>query len=76
MTTTGGVTKGILIFSCAYFLFVLFVQAATGQTAMAVFMLVGFLVPLSFVICGYMQDKKDRKQSQGTSIPETGSDPE
>jgi hypothetical protein len=60
MTTTGGVAKGILIFSCAYFLFVMLLQAATGQTAMAVFMIVGFLIPLSFILYGSATDRKTR----------------
>ncbi len=60
MTTIGDVARAILIFCCGYFLFVVIVQAIAGQTALAVFMLVGFAVPLSIVVYGYLKDRHDK----------------
>jgi hypothetical protein len=62
MTTTGDVAKGILIFCCGYFIFLMIAQAITGQTALTVFMLVGFVIPLSIVAYGYVKDKKRQKE--------------
>lgn len=70
---TGGVAKGILIFCCLYFVVVMVGLAASGQTALAAFMLVGLFVPVSFVIYGYMQDRKDKKNSLKHPMRETDS---
>ncbi|MGD0646317.1 MAG: hypothetical protein ABSA75_15605 [Candidatus Bathyarchaeia archaeon] len=60
MSTTGDVAKGILIFCCAYFFLIMIGQALSGQTALAEFMLVGFMIPLSIVIYGYVKDKRSK----------------
>jgi membrane protein implicated in regulation of membrane protease activity len=62
--TTGEVAKGILIFCCGYFLFMALVQAASGQTALAVFMFVGFSLPLTYVIYGYAKDRKRKAKTK------------
>jgi hypothetical protein len=67
MTTTGDVAKGILIFCCAYFDLILIVQAVQGRTALAVFMLVGLLIPISITIHGYVKDKSYKKNSSNNS---------
>ena len=68
MTTTGDVAKGILIFCCAYYVLVLIAQAAQGQTALAVFMLAGLLIPLSITIHSYKKDKTDKKKLQNETL--------
>ncbi len=61
--TTGDVAKGILIFCCCYSAFAILIQALTGQTALAAFMVLGFIIPLAMIIHVHMQDKKDRKKT-------------
>ena len=61
---TGDVAKDILIFFCGYFLLVAIGQAVSGQTAIAVFMFIGFLLPLSAIIGN---DIKDIKKSKNTT---------
>jgi hypothetical protein len=61
MTTTGDIAKGILIFCCLYFVFIIIVQAVTGQTTLAVFMFLGLLIPLSITIHGYVKGKGDKR---------------
>jgi Flp pilus assembly protein TadB len=61
MTTTGDVAKAILIFCCCYFLLIAVGQAISGQTVLAIFLLVGFLVPLLFVVYDYAKDKRNKK---------------
>ncbi len=63
MTTTGDVAKGILIFCCGYFVLMMIWQAAAGQKALALFMLIGFMIPLSIIIYSYVKDKKVYKKS-------------
>jgi hypothetical protein len=58
MTASGEIAKGILIFCCGYYLLMAIGQAISGQTALAAFMLVGFLIPLSIVTHGYVKDKR------------------
>ena len=66
MTTTGDVAKGILIFCCGYFVLIAIGQAMSGQTAIALFMLVGLMIPLSIVINDYLKDKRDKKSGIGS----------
>lgn len=71
MTTTGDVAKGILIFCCGYYLFLTVTQAITGQTALAVLLLIGFMFPLSILVYGYAKDKRNQKNSPNNSAQET-----
>jgi hypothetical protein len=61
MTASGEIAKGILIFCCGYYLLMAIGQAVSGQTVIVAFMLVGFLIPLSIVIHGYVRDKRTGK---------------
>ena len=67
MTTTGDIAKGILIFCFGYFVLILIGQALIGQTAMAMFMLVGLMIPLSIVIYGYSKAKRNKENSVNNS---------
>jgi hypothetical protein len=67
MTATGDVAKGILIFCCGYFVLIAIEQAASGQTALAAFMFVGLMIPLSFVIYSYAKDKREKRSSLNNS---------
>jgi hypothetical protein len=64
MTTVGGVTKGILIFFCGYFLLIAVGQAMSGQLVLAAFMLIGFSIPLTYVIYCYVKDKTRKPKIQ------------
>jgi hypothetical protein len=64
MTTVGEIAKGILIFFCGYYLVIALGQAVSGQTAIAALMFVGFLIPLSIVVHGYVKDKRAHKSSK------------
>jgi hypothetical protein len=68
MTTIGDVAKGILIFCCGYYLFLTITQAIVGQTALAVLLLIGFLLPLSILIYGYVKGKRNKNNSPNTSV--------
>lgn len=61
MTATGEIAKGIFIFFCLIYLLAALGQAASGQTAMATFMLACFGILLLIVIYGYAKDTKNRK---------------
>jgi hypothetical protein len=71
MTTTGDVAKGILIFCCGYYIFLTITQALTGQTALAVLLLIGFLFPLSILIYSHVKGKQSNKKSPDNSAQET-----
>jgi hypothetical protein len=68
MTTIGDVAKGILIFCCGYYLFLTITQAMTGQTALAVLLLIGFMLPLSILVYGYVKGKRNKENSPNNSI--------
>lgn len=63
MSRFGEVSKGILIFACCYYLYIALIQAVTGQLALSLFMLVGFMIPFSYVAYGYFKGKKKTKSS-------------
>ncbi len=67
MTRLGEVAKGILIFICGYYLFVMIGNAVMGQTALSLFMLIGFLLPFSYITYEYAKDKKRKKTAQFTA---------
>jgi hypothetical protein len=54
----GVVAKAILLSWIIYWLLAMLWFAATGQTVMAVLFLIGFLIPLSFIIHEYWQYRK------------------
>jgi hypothetical protein len=68
MTTTGDVAKGILIFCCGYYLFLTITQAMMGQTALAVLLLIGFMLPLSILVYGYVKGKRNKENSPNNSV--------
>jgi membrane protein implicated in regulation of membrane protease activity len=57
VSRTGDVAKGFLIFFCGYFLVAAVGQAVLGQTAVAVFMFIGFSIPLLIVVGDYLKDR-------------------
>jgi hypothetical protein len=68
MTTLDDVAKGILIFCCGYFLLIAIGQAMSGQTAIAIFMALGFIIPFSIVINGYIKEKRNKKNTLKPNI--------
>jgi len=63
MSVVGDVAKSVLVFFCGYFVFTMIVQALTGQTALAMFMLIGLSIPLAIILHGHMQDRKGKKKT-------------
>jgi hypothetical protein len=61
MTTTGDFAKGFVIVWCVAFLFLMIEFLIMGQTALAGFMVLGFMIPLSIVIYGYAENKRNKK---------------
>ena len=61
MTIIGVFVKGFIIVWCVALIFLIIEFIMIGQTALAGFMNLGFLVPLSIVIYGYIKDNRDKK---------------
>jgi hypothetical protein len=58
MTTSGGLAKGILLFSFGCYLYAALNLAFNDQAAISAFMLIGFIVPLSIYLYGNLKNKK------------------
>jgi hypothetical protein len=61
MTIIGDFAKGFIIVWCVAFIFLIIEFIIIGQTFLAGFMNLGFLVPLSIVIYGHIKDNRDKK---------------
>ena len=61
MTTAGNLSKGILIAFCFSFLIMTIEFIIIEQTVLAEFMIAGFIIAISFALCGYTKNKKDKK---------------
>jgi hypothetical protein len=61
MTIIGDFAKGFIIVWCVTFIILIIEFIIVGQTALAGFMNLGFLVALSIVIYGYIKDDRDKK---------------
>jgi hypothetical protein len=55
MAITGDFAKGFLIVWCVSFLFLIIEFLIMGQTALAGFMIFGFMIPFLIVIYGYIK---------------------
>jgi hypothetical protein len=66
MTIIGDFAKGFIIVWCVAFIFLIIEFMIMGQTALAGFMTLGFLVPLSIVMYGYINNR-DKKTSSNDS---------
>jgi hypothetical protein len=61
MTITGGFVKGFIIVWCLAFLFLIAEFLIMGETALAGFMVLGFIVPLSIVVYDYAKNNRNKK---------------
>ena len=66
MTRLGDVAKGVLIFICGYYVLVMIANAVMGQLALSLLMLIGFIIPFSYITCQYAKDRKSKKTNQAT----------
>ena len=67
MTIIGNFAKGFIIVWCVAFIFLIIEFLAIGQAALAGFMNLGFLVPFSIVMYGYMKNNRDEKTLSNNS---------
>ena len=67
MTIIGNFAKGFIIVWCVAFIFLIIEFLIIGQTALAGFMSLGFLVPFSIVVHGYIKNNRDRKTLSNSS---------
>jgi hypothetical protein len=67
MTIIGNFAKGFIIVWCVAFIFLIIEFLAIGQTALAGFMNLGFLVPFSIVMYGYIKNNRDNKTLSNNS---------
>ena len=61
MTSIGNFAKGFIIVWCVAFIFLITEFLIIGQTVLAGFMNLGFLVPLSIGTHDYIKNSKDKK---------------
>jgi hypothetical protein len=64
VTITGDFAKVFVIVGCIAFLVLMIEFLIIGQTALAMLMLVGFMIPLSVFIYGYVKDRRDIKRTK------------
>ena len=67
MTIIGNFAKGFIIVWCVAFIFLIIEFLAIGQAALAGFMNLGFLVPFSIVMYGYIKNNRDNKTLSNNS---------
>lgn len=67
MTILGDFTKGFVIVWCVAFIFLIIEFLLIGQTALAGFMTLGFMVPFLIVIYGYIKNNRDKKTLSNNS---------
>lgn len=58
MTVLGDVAKGALLWFIFFYVLAMIGSVVSGNTVLALFMLVGLLVPAAWVIYGYNKDKR------------------
>jgi hypothetical protein len=61
MTITGGFVKGFVVVWCLAFLFLIAEFLIMDQTALAGFMVLGFIIPLSIVVYNYAKNNRNKK---------------
>ncbi len=62
MGLIGNFAKGFLILTVAFWIFLMVEFAVMGQLAVALFLFLGFLIPLGIVVYWYWKDKKRLSQ--------------
>ena len=58
MTVIGDVAKGALLWFIFFYVLAMIGSAVSGNIVLALFMLVGLLIPAAWLIYGYDKDKK------------------
>jgi uncharacterized protein (DUF302 family) len=58
MTAIGDVAKGVLLTFIFFYILSMIGNAVFGNTALALFMLVGLVIPLSWLVYEYAKDKR------------------
>jgi hypothetical protein len=58
MTVIGDVAKGALLWFIFFYVLAMIGSAVSGNIVLALFMLVGLLIPAAWLIYGYNKDKR------------------
>ena len=58
MTAIGDVAKGFLLFFVFFYVLAMIGNAVFGNTALALFMLVGLLIPLAWLVYEYAKNRR------------------
>ena len=58
MTVIGDVAKGALLWFIFFYVLAMIGSAISGNIVLALFMLVGLLIPAAWLIYGYNKDKR------------------
>jgi hypothetical protein len=58
MTAIGDVAKAVLLWFIFFYVIAMIGNAVSGNTALALFMLVGLVIPLAWLVFGYAKDKR------------------
>ena len=64
MTVIGDVTKAFAMVLCVSFLFLTIEFLIMGENALALFMIVDFIIPFSILINDYIKSDRNKKTSQ------------
>jgi hypothetical protein len=67
MTVIGDFTKAFAMVLCVSFLFLIVEFLMMGENALALFMIVDFIIPFSILINDYLKSDRDKKTSQNNS---------
>ena len=63
MTVLGDVAKGALLWFVFFYVLAMIGSAVSGNTVLALFMLVGLLVPAAWIIYGYDRDRRKTSEA-------------
>jgi preprotein translocase subunit SecF len=64
MTITGDFAEAFMVVLCVSYLFLVIEFLIIEETALAVFMILGFMIPLSILIYDYIKNNRDKKTSE------------
>ena len=67
MTVIGDFTKAFAMVLCVSFLFLIVEFLMMGENALALFMIIDFIIPFSILINDYLKSDRDKKTSQNNS---------
>lgn len=61
MTIIGDVAKGVLLWFIFFYVLAMIGNAVSGNTSLALFMLVGLVIPATWLAYEYVKDKRKKQ---------------